>query len=813
MTKNRFYNLCWVFVIFIFMLMPLRVLAEGEAASKATETVPEKKTEVSTEKTEEKVDAKDILEEDSSPDDKVERTISQEDEDLLLEKKTKAPSKVVESLGEDLDKREFSGDTPLEMAREVPTSIISNVSSHIDLVSPTQEQFLTQVFPVADGELPPMYGEYNFTELKIPLKNDWNQIDKKSHLRKLEKILTENIDGNPNGALANDQLAYFKADLLLYLGMNGSEGKTKEAYKAYQQAMNAFPDSKLIHHAHYNIVLILLKYGQYSDASLIGQKMASRYAKNEQWGPLYRNLNIESYYLRGRYIRAEDYVWQLAHEINKEEFNSFIARRFGDSLFWQNKYKEVVEWYENPAMADILKGKGLSVTISKLYFAESLFQTKDIEKAMALYKEIDSAYKENDTLKRILQYRILQGKLLNNGNIKEITEQFYSFFLKEEIKDLKTAALLQWARLIAKQDDKNLYASAHSQIESVYQSKTKRSIRGEILLVRSYLEWRLGDTRSAYETIRKLIPHYYIPNLGTPLNIAASDMAVLLLLEEAPSYWANNDYVGFLVQCNRLKEGIQISTKKTEILRWIGRAYVESGLVVAGVRLFQRMILDLPEEEKTRLSLELARAYGLMNEKELMGKALSMIKEVPTNTKERELYYLTKATYNLSMKNYDECINQFDNILKSGVRGSELFSFALQGAICARKAKRYDKALNFLNMLGAQDLKVLPPAEVEKLKNWQKRAYYERINLYINQGQAEYALPIFEVMEESLKDYIPLETVLLVVDAYRQLHEPDKAIHFWKKYAEKKDELPDNFKESYTQLLETLSRVELLPIN
>lgn len=693
--------------------------------------------------------------------------------------------------------------------QELSETSSAQIARLIRLVSPSKEPFIAEFYPKKSAEFSVDYFPYPYEKWGLKdfdFKNYTHTKSQNVHRENYLKEVKSRLAQNPQ----NSGLRYLEADLIfLEAWQTKKPEKLTKAYSQLKKAQSSKQKQSPFFHSEYKRILILIELDLLSDATQLGHQMEGMTNDQPQWARKFRSLVIESYYRKGRYIRAEDYLWQLASKMQKDDLTNHIARRYGDSLFWQGKFYETVEWFENPNVAPLLEPSTPSNQISRLYFAEALYQSGRYQEA---FEEFSLFQQQADPQKKVAPviYRLVQLNLLLSQDVQKAIPEFYSLSQDEGLGDFKALAQINWARLIAKTGDTVLLTSAHTILDALTKTRLDYDVLIEALYVRGLLEWRMQKRVSSIKTLSAILPEVVDERNIHPLAQAASDMAVILLIDEAPLYWKNHDTIGFLVLADRLKKAIQISKYKVKILFWVARAYLENGMIESATRLYEKMLFDVRKGPKNRLALELARVYGMMGEIDLMSMALELIDGVPSKPNERKLYYLTLATYDLLTQNYTRCVDRFDSLLESGVLANELFEFSYQGLICARKDKNQTASLRFLKFLGID--KTQKEEALKELNEIQKKALFEKINVLLLKDKKEEATQLFEYAFNHFEVPPSLETVFNMINLYRETNEGQKALMIWKKYAKNnQSNLPKGFYEQYLSLLELLSEVELLP--
>jgi hypothetical protein len=517
---------------------------------------------------------------------------------------------------------------------------------------------------------------------------------------------------------------------------------------------------------------------------------------------------METYYLSARFIRCEDYIWELASKINIENLTPHLARRYGEALFWQKKYKDVIDWFRSPKIEKILENDSEMVMLSVLYLAESYFQTEQWKAAQDLFKIYSDKYPNEESTQKVIRYRLAQLDLLEHQDAQKGIREFYQYYIQQGSGFFYDLGVMQWARLVVKANHRESLSFAHEKIMQLIKSSHSSSVKRDAFVVKAVLEWDMGNAASALNSIKKVVRPFLNPETMTHFDRVTSDLSMIILATLAPQFWATKDYAGFLVEANTLRYSLEVSKYRFPVMEWIGRAYVETGMMSSGARMFQRLLLDAETPDKDRVMLELAQAYGRMGDTELMERAVALIESVPGEAADREFYYLTKVALAIKKREYGQCTQLLDTLMQQGIQGDHLFEYSLHAARCARKGNLVDQANRYLAYLGIE--KTLP-AQPAVLEGWQLSGYLERINLNVVEKKFQEATEMFEALPERTRDFMPpLDTVFAVIDAYRYRNEPDRARIVWKDYGSGRRDVLKSFDQAYSEVLDLLSRIELV---
>ncbi len=682
-----------------------------------------------------------------------------------------------------------------------------SLSDQITLLSPSREPWVKKYYPVVPESFKLIVPNFDWAALGITPPQEWTYGGKTYDT--LNDIVTTQMKAT--GADQLEERTYLKADLLLFAHWQEEKNQLTKAMEAYQEAITKFPKSSHAIRAIYHTAMIKIIMGQYRECVDLVYQNESLWKDQPEWIGRFRSIVMEAYFLRGRYARSEDYIWDLASRLNKEDLSSHLALRYGDSLFLQGKFSEAADWYQN--MRSFLESTDTTAgKISRLYFAESLFQ---MGKSAEAKDQFEKANPTDQQAAEIAAYRILQCQLEQEKTPEKFISKFQSLVGESADTTIRQLAQVQAARLLTSRGDSLLQETAISRLRMFLNDRVIAAMQPDVLLTLGTLQALKGDDISALRSLSPLIPVVVLPDKITPLERTASNIAVILILGRAHKYQEVHDPEGFLLLCERWNHAIQISSIKLPLLVEIGHTYMESGMSLAASRLFKRILVELhpSPEQKVKITLKLAQTYQDMGALDLSSETLNLLPQPPEDVTQRKIYHLIKVSAALKQENFEECIKQYDELLKSGVTGDELFKFSVDAAICARKAKKYDDALKFIGILGVSDDKIPSTEGVSAdVKKWQTVGIFEKMTVLTAMNQPKEAIELFEQFRSKSPDSaIPIEIVFSIVKAYQQEHRPDDAETLWKEFSDKNTSLPDNLKTQYSQTLETLSQRELLP--
>ncbi|MBI4239263.1 MAG: hypothetical protein HY696_12720 [Deltaproteobacteria bacterium] len=683
----------------------------------------------------------------------------------------------------------------------------------ISPISPTRGKYLERLFPLVHEALPMLWPDYPWDQLEVPPLATTQPVfnfGEQKHFKRLLELWDQRPEPNPT---LLEVKKFLRADLLHVLARSGDGTRWSAVRDAYLAALETYPSSVYAVSASYHLALVLLQLRDYHGAVTLAQRQEARWEADPKWAMPFRSLLMEAYYRRGRYVRAEDYLWELARAtLRREDLTPHLALRYGDSLFWQARYEEAVVWYEK--VRELLEAATTEAgAVSRLYYAESLFQLGKWDLAQPQF----AALEKQTNLRmpnQLLKFRLVECDIESGVPATIALQRLRSIVALDDRSEVALVAEMAWIRMVLRSGLHEHFADAQLKLQAIERSKPGRRLSDELYLLGALLDWRGGSIASAVERLRGFFLHVS-HRTDTRLVAAASDFTSLLLSDLAAVYFKREDRAGFLMLCHELRYAIQRSNYKLYPLIWVARAYVETGMAGSAARLYQRLVmeLELTPAQRDFTLLQLAHTYSQLGEIALAGKALAVVSQVPQDPLSQHLYYLLRATQFVAAQQYDACVSELEQLMKGGVRGDEIHTVALQASICARKAKRFPDALKFIGMVADEHANILRNNLSPQLQRWQTQALFEKINVLAAMGSATDAVRLFEQTQTMIPPVVPpLETVFSAVQSYRQLGDPDRGAALWKQYGGNASTVPDDIRDQYAKLLELLGQTELLPV-
>lgn len=683
----------------------------------------------------------------------------------------------------------------------------------ISPIAPTRGKYLERLFPVVHETLPMIWTDYPWDQVEVPPLTAAQPVFNYGEQKHFARLLALwGRQPEPNSTLSEVK-KFLRADLLHVLARSGDGTRWSTVRDAYLEALETYPASSYAVPASYHLALVLLQLRDYHGAVSLAQRQEARWEADPKWAMPFRTLLMEAYYRRGRYVRAEDYLWELARSsLRREEMTSHLALRYGDSLFWQARYEDAVAWYEK--VQDLLQASTTEAgMISRLYYAESLFQLGKSDLARPQFEALEKQTSVR-LPNQLLKFRLTECDIEGGVPITVALQRMRSIIALDDRSEVAFVAEMAWIRMVLRAGLQEHFADAQIKLQAIERSRPSRRLSEELYLLGALLDWRGGSISAAVERLRAFFLHVS-HRTDVRLVAAASDFTSLLLSDLAAVYFKREDRAGFLMLCHELRYAIQRSNYKLYPLIWVARAYVETGMTGSAARLYQRLVmeLELTPAQRDFVLLQLAHTYSQLGEMGLAGKALAIVAQVPQDPLSQHLYYLLRATQFVATQQYDQCVGELEQLMKGGVRGDELHTVALQASICARKAKRFPEAIKFIGMVADEHASILRNNLSPQMQRWQTQALFEKINVLAAMGSASDAVRLFEQLQAMIPPAVPpLETVFSAVESYRQLGDPDRGAILWKQYAGNTPAVPEDIRDQYAKLLELLGQTELLPV-
>ncbi|QQR81102.1 MAG: hypothetical protein IPJ69_02895 [Deltaproteobacteria bacterium] len=515
-------------------------------------------------------------------------------------------------------------------------------------------------------------------------------------------------------------------------------------------------------------------------------------------------------------------MWQQAFDITADSVPRDLSLRYADSLFWQGKYKEVTEWYHR--MAEILEPPDSEAAqISRLYYAESLFQTGQCDEALSQFNFFINTYTGYRTFPEI-RLREIECDVIKTKDFKKAIANLQRLLLKPSSQQTDwrintgLAAETFLSRLQLLSIDASAVPELTAKLTRRLQTKIPDWEREDILYTLAMNQWAEGKRGEAVDTLMTLSQSDLVLRHQSPWIPLMTQAFSLFLSEEGPRYVNAHHEFDFLKILNSLNEFVSKAPHQQEIALWASRAYLRKSLPLPAIRLLQSIYFN---EEMTPLfqslyTMELAQAYLDIGEKDLMKSAFQLINKDLLSTDELQHYYVIKSDMDQMEGLYADCNEDYKEIFKLPITASKLLNFSLQGAICARKAKKIEDAENFITHFDEVDAILAerlkdPKAVVDVRGDIQMRSLFERINILIAKEDFENAIRTFERVTKVLPDVKPpIDTLFLVVDAYRKSKGSDFAVQAWQTYQNSYSEFPEGFANLYAETLDTFARADLV---
>ncbi|MBF0492331.1 MAG: hypothetical protein HQM15_06075 [Deltaproteobacteria bacterium] len=697
----------------------------------------------------------------------------------------------------------------------------------ISSVSPNQDAPLAKDYPLYPARLKIFMPSYDWKELGL-VEFDFTYYPNKQQAKVYENLIeriNSLIEKHDPSLKINHY--FFKANLLHALS-NMESGREDsplalEARNAYIDALSNFPESSESLLGTYHLCVLLIKLKEYREATLLVNRQEEKWTPIKEWSVAFRTVLMESYFLRKRFIRAEDFFWVVSSKINEEDLTADFALRYGDCLFMQQQFSKAVEWYKHAER--FLDSKESSIVpYSKLYYAEALFQIGESEQALKIFKEIQEA-PFHQSVKDYIEYHILQMELKNTGQLALYEDKFRDFHPVAPSSNLEKALAVQSARLVLKLGLEKYYPDSIEKMEKILTKEGSENYREEALFLQSLLRWKSNQKEVVYETWKNLAHSHSFQDAKDKLVSEMSEQIVNLLLKESEGYRENGEYTRLLSLLDSLEPIVEIAPateNKIKLLLAAANAYTEIEMITSSSRLLQRMLFeyDLSPDLKVELALELGRNYALLGEFDLLAQILSYVHDIPSQERSQKLYLLNQAALALSEGNYLQCSQSFDHLLKIKLSAYELYKYAIQGTSCARYAGSLAQAERFLSLLPTdpsiwdETTPETNPTSVSRLlEALQKRAYFEKLSLQVDQNHSAETLAEYEKLKPKIRlEDIPLDTIFQLLRAYQKNGQNDQAMELWKNYSDKtQGDWAKILNPEYPQLLNFFGDLELIP--
>ncbi len=719
-----------------------------------------------------------------------------------------------------------------------PIPQASNKSLDFDqllpLISPSKEAYLDRTFPKAERTLPFLPAPFqaaDFGLTEIPLLNvSLDDMELSVYSDLIDKLQRDD-DFTAENSVLKIQRKFLIGDLMAAVAIHAGqdwayEGRLIEGRRYLANLINRYPDSPYTVRASYHLALILLEqakeHGDYDDFFDLAQRQLAYWGDSPEWGGAFRSAIMEAYYRRGLMGRTESFLWQQAFKITMEQIPRDVSLRYADSLFWQDKYEDVVQWYGR--IAEILEPPDSEAAqISRLYYAESLFQTGRCDEAMSQFNFFIDTYTGQRKFPEI-RLREIECDVLKTKDYAKAIAALERLILKPSSPQTDwrrmtglTAELMS-LRLATISGSTSHRDALTSKLQKRLQTAIPDWFRDEILYTLAIAQWSNGQRAEALDSLLTLSQSEAIRRNHSPWIPLMTQAVSLFLSEEGPRYVRGRHEFDYLKLVHFFDGFIQNAPRKYDILLWAARAYLRKDLPFSAVRLLQKVYFqdEITPEIANLYALELVQAYSDIGEFDLMKSAFQLVQSDGLFPEDLQHYYLMKADIDRSEGHFDRCSDDFNEVFKMPITASKLLDFSLQGAICARKGKKFEDAENFITHFGEVDAIL-----AERLKNPQAtsdvrgdilmQGLFEKINILAAKEDFENAIRTFERVTKVLPDVKPpLDTLFLVVDAYRKNKGSDFALQMWQTYQGDYGELPPGFANLYAETLDLFARADLI---
>ena len=705
------------------------------------------------------------------------------------------------------------------------------IAKLLPLISPSKENYLIETFPKSPLLLklmpsPFLPETFNLQSLPTP-----NQILGEQDLKAYDALITQlqrDDDEDKSNSVVKMQRQFLIGDLMTETAVHSIEGdwanpgRIIDGRKYLAHLIEKYPSSPYTARASYHLAMILLAQKEYADFFNLAHRQVtylSQKPDNLDLANAFRILIQEAYYQRGQLGRAESYVWQQAFQLTREQLPRDMSLRYADTLFWQGKYNEVNEWYGQ--MGEILEPPDSETAqLSRFYYAESLFQAGRCEEALSQYNFFIETYKGERRFPEI-RLREIECELIKTNDIKKTIADLQPLLLTP--KSIQTnwrqatglAAELMSARLLALSQEHDATEVLMGKIEKRIKMNLPVWASEEMRYDLSILQWISHDRASAIQTLMDLKDEDRFMRNKSPWISWFAQAVSYFMAEEGPRYVRGHHEFDYLELANTFDTYLQNSSQKFEVMLWVSRAYLNRHLPLQATRLLQRVYFqeDLPPELANLYTLELTQAYADIKQDQLAEYAFKLIQEdLLTTNEDKQHYSLIKASMYRQEGHFAECTEDYKKVFQTPVTASKFLTFSLQGAICARKSKKIDDAENFITHFDDVDAilaeRLKDPTNVPEI---QMKGLFERINILKAKDDDIAAVRLFEKVTKALPDEKPpLETIFLMMDAYRNTKGADFALQTWQTYQNSYAELPEGFATIYSDTLDLFARADLI---
>ncbi len=680
----------------------------------------------------------------------------------------------------------------------------SNIAPKLGIIPIDKDSWLLKAYPKTNTTISPWAYSYPQQVLSAANLTHFEY----SSQAKYESIYHQAIhtlsNRISNASHINPEMFLLLGDIHLCLAlMKDNTSHLTHAQIQYKKAKQRKISPSLKMALEFNYALTLMNSKNYEAATRFMRITEKHYLHHAEYTNQLRTMIMENYYRHGRYKRAEDYLWMLANQTTAEQVSHSILSRYGDALFQRNEYEESIKWYEKYLDIILPPSKtDAAIRTSAIYYAESLFQIGKYEKAHELFKEL---IKLPGKFTPLFAYRIIQCQSLNDKSYFQIKKQYKRLARKYASHDVHWAALIAMHRIDFLENKHKSFATIKNTLSPIVDIAMPSSLRLAGIRLLSRI---LYDEDNFNKVIVLLDKSFQIDIEKNKSSIWLNDLLVATLYELYPIAKEQHTSIEFIILCLRYAEQIQLSHDSHILVYHIASAFIDSGLHGWAKRMYTRLLhrftIDL--EMKYAIQLTLANLALKNSNLDIAKTALKTIPKDDIVISNKDYIAITgrialmESKFGLASEKLQTAIALETNAMQ---RQELLFDYALT----LHKSGRYEESIKVLfDIIGP--LEFFPSDKKHESKH---NAAYLGIKSFAKSNQYSKATAFFERLKPTLIKYqMPVDTMFILIEAYRKQGKYDEASQFWNKSTENDDRFSGSFAKNYEAYLKTKRQLELV---
>lgn len=674
----------------------------------------------------------------------------------------------------------------------------------IALISLDMDDWLLQYYPNAKWHLPPMLINYSADHLSAggiaTFSFDPTAFSAQEFGKYRERMLSfiSTFGGSGKKGLIDQKLFFLLGDLELSLGLNGSPEMLKAACEHYLTGIKMDRTTQASSIATYNYALALLELGETLD-SIKQLRIAELKFSNE---PAIlkdvRSLMMEAYYRRGRYERAEDYLWSIAKETSQENVSISMLARYGDSVYKRGEYAKAIDWYEK--YGEMFKNYDTDAVIraSAVYYAESLFRMGKFAEAQKYFAHF---VLREDEYWPFFMYRLIACDQMMGEDEGVVRSRYKGLAQKAAGVPVALASQLAVARMNFLRGGSDEHTDTLTMPDGIVMPKSLETSFDQLL---SSVAFKRGE----YDKVIALVKKISAGQKKSANEVWGNDMLVAVLTHMYPIAKRENATLGFLELCEKHVPFIANSHYAQEMLYVVAKAYLDSGLDHTARRMFSKIMtkFEIMPEIADRINITLANMALDDGDQEIAELAIKSIIN-PTQYANDTDYLVAKARIEFVKEKYMESRNFAEKAVMNNVSAVKRLQLEILIGKAMKGMKEYESSLDkFLAVLGPID--TFPQHNIIEQ---QEMAASEVIDSFIKLGEYAKATAFFERIRNPYLENKPQPQIIFaLVDAYRRQSKYDESYTLWENFCKVDGRVGDDLAKSYGNYLKAKRQTEMV---